>query len=176
MVPADTDVVVRAFRAGEWRTYRGLRLQSLADAPDAFGSTLAAEESEPDAFWVERLRDGVSSACQLPLVVEADGEPAGLAWCRYDDGAQRGLLFQMWVAPRARGRGAGRMLLDAFSTWARARGATELVLNVTCSNDAAVRLYTAFGFVPFGVREPLRPGSDEPVQPMRLPVDPDAHT
>jgi len=33
---------VREFLPDEWQTYRALRLRSLAESPDAFGSTLAA--------------------------------------------------------------------------------------------------------------------------------------
>lgn len=32
-------ISVRPIEAGEWRSYRDLRLQSLQDSPDAFAST-----------------------------------------------------------------------------------------------------------------------------------------
>ena len=75
---------IRAFFPHEWRTYKDLRLRALADSPDAFGSTLAAEQDRTDAEWSSRLASGAGSGLDLPLVAEVDGEPAGLAWGRID--------------------------------------------------------------------------------------------
>ena len=71
---------IRAFSANEWRVYRDLRLRALADSPDAFGSTLAAETGRLDAEWARRLASSVDSPLNLPLVAEVRGEPIGLAW------------------------------------------------------------------------------------------------
>lgn len=74
----------------------------------------------------------------------------------------------MWVAPEARGQGVAGALLDEAVRWASARSAVALQLGVTCTNDAALRLYQRAGFVDAGVREPLRPDSDLVEQRMRL--------
>ncbi len=42
-------LIVRTFAPHEWPTYKDLRLRALADSPDAFGSTLAAEQGRTDA-------------------------------------------------------------------------------------------------------------------------------
>jgi hypothetical protein len=75
---------IRAFCANEWRVYRDLRLRALADSPDAFGSTLAAETGHLDAEWARHLASSVDSPLNLPLVAEVRGEPIGLAWGRID--------------------------------------------------------------------------------------------
>jgi ribosomal protein S18 acetylase RimI-like enzyme len=60
----------------------------------------------------------------------------------------------MYVAPEVRGRGLGRMLLDAAITQARATpGIEQLMLAVNATNLPARNLYLALGFEPFG-REP----------------------
>jgi GNAT superfamily N-acetyltransferase len=160
---------VRALDADEWRVYRGLRLRALADAPDAFGSTLAEEEGRRDAEWSGRLASGADHRANLPLVAELRGEPIGLAWGRIER-ANPGVaaLYQMWVAPTHRRLGAGQMLLEAVIVWARARNAAYLTLGVTCGDSSARRLYERVGFRPLGEPLPLRPGSKLLGQPMRL--------
>jgi pimeloyl-ACP methyl ester carboxylesterase len=61
---------VRAFEPHEWRTYRELRLRALADAPDAFASTLAEEQRRSDAGWSEMLAASAASSSQISLVAE----------------------------------------------------------------------------------------------------------
>ena len=168
MSQMNSSIQIRAFGAHEWYTYRTLRLQSLAESPDAFGSTLALERSQPEAHWMQRLCAGVDSPHQLPLVAEIHGESIGLAWCVYEPPTCRALLFQMWVSPKWRGMGAGHALLSAFKVWAEERGANNLELSVSCGNAHANKLYVSFGFVPYGEPLRLRPGSRELMQPMRL--------
>jgi GNAT superfamily N-acetyltransferase len=161
--------VVRPLGAHEWPLYRALRLRALLDAPDAFGSTLAEEECRTDEDWAWRLNLGATLGRDRPLVAEADGAAAGLAWARLDAGdASLVNLFQMWVAPEARGRGVATALLEAATGWARARGARALQLGVVCGNDAARRLYEHAGFRSVGEPEAQRPGSSRMEQRMRL--------
>jgi len=167
-VMTDNLLVIRPFLREEWPLYRDLRLRALQDAPDAFGSTFAAERDRTDDEWAERLARGAGSPDELPLVAEFNGEPGGLAWVRLEESEPDvAHLYQMWVAPSCRRRGVGRALLDASTAWARAMGAHQLELDVTCSNDAAVRLYGGAGFELYGERRPLRAGATLDAQAMR---------
>jgi len=65
-------------------------------------------------------------------------------------------LYQVWVAPGHRGRGIGRMLIEAVIAWARESGLRVLLLDVTAGNSAAVELYRQLGFVDDGDTQPLR--------------------
>jgi len=161
--------VVRAFRPSEWRAYREIRLRALADSPDAFGSTLAVEESTPAERWESSLARAATSGVDLPLLAEVDRRAAGLAWAKVD--ASNALvvnLFQMWVAPEFRGKGIGSMLVRAAVGWARSRDADSVRLRVTCGDTPAARLYAREGFHVEGQREPLRPGSPLQSQAMSL--------
>lgn len=145
----------------DWAEFREVRLRSLLDAPEAFGSTYGEESSQTERGWREwaagRWRGGAAA-----VYVARRGERAvGTATiAEYD--AERGVawIYAMWVAPDARGAGVGRALIDAAEGWARGRGCDHLVLSVTETNDVARRFYEACGFAEGSDRTPLREGSD----------------
>lgn len=161
--------VIRCFASHEWNVYKVLRLSALADSPDAFGATFEQENDRSDTEWFNRLASGVASPFDLPLVAEISKQPIGLAWGRIENSdLDVANLYQMWVAPRWRGHGAGHKLLQAVIEWAKSTDARYLALAVTCGNSSAMRLYVRAGFERIGEPEPLRPGSELLAQPMRL--------
>jgi ribosomal protein S18 acetylase RimI-like enzyme len=163
---------IRRFTPREWPAYRALRLRSLADAPNAFGSSLALEESWAQELWMARLMAADVSGRDCPLVAESGGPDSamlGLLWAKCDtDDAGIVNLFQMWVAPEARGRGAASALVDEAVTWARAIGARLVRLGVVVDNQDAIRLYEHKGFRNGGEPAPIRPGSALLEQTMQL--------
>ena len=152
--------VIRRIRPEEWPAYRDIRLAALRDSPDSFGSTYEAEVARPDELWSSRVLAASTSGMDLALLAEEDGAACGLAWCKISS-SEPGLadVFQMWVAPGSRGRGAGRALLGEIAAWARGAGVRTLRLGVTVADSPAMRLYRSFGFRPEGPTEPLREGS-----------------
>lgn len=162
-------LAVRRLRADDWPVYRNLRLRALADSPDAFGSTWEVEHVRPDEHWAGRLSAAVTSPWQLPLVAEEGAALVGLVWGRVEDAQpETAHVFQMWVAPEARSRGCGTVLLQTVVDWARDLNARTVSLRVTCGDTAARRLYERAGFTPVGDPEPLRPGSTVLAQLMNL--------
>lgn len=161
-------VTVTRFLADQWPIYRALRLACLADAPDAFGATLAEQQDWPDMLWKMRLQAGVASADACPLLASCDGVPAGIAWAKLEDGDVH--IYQVWVAPACRGRGVAAALLDAGINWARTTPAGGVHLSVALSAAAATRLYLRAGFRPHGPPHVLRAGTDLLSQPMYLPL------
>lgn len=147
---------------GEWASFREIRLRSLLDSPEAFGSTYGEESARGERAWRDwaagRWRGGdaavfVSRDADRTIVGTATG-------AAYDAEPGVAHLYAMWVAPDARGAGVGRALLDAVAGWARDGGHERLVLSVTESNDVARRFYEVCGFAATGERRPLRDGSD----------------
>ena len=137
---------------------RALRIRALAEAPMAFGSTLAREQGFADDVWRERAV-GASVGCDgATFIAERDNEWVGLATglAREDDPEPAGpLLIGMFVDGTARRLGVGSALIEAVAAWARACGAARLALWVTSGNDPAVALYQQCGFRPTGVTRPL---------------------
>ena len=93
----------------------------------------------PEHFLVAELDDRVSGFLRLvqPLL-----QPSG-THVRQIQG--------LAVAPSARGRGIGRMLLEAAVAEAARQGAHKLTLRVLAGNAPARRLYEQAGFVVEGV-------------------------
>jgi GNAT superfamily N-acetyltransferase len=130
---------------GDEDRFREIRLRALADAPQAFASTLAREEAFTRDVWTARLTSDTS----VNLLAVEDGVPVAMASGRLDD-PDTAHLLGMWVAPAARGGGVAGRLIDAVTGWARDRGARRLVLWVTDVNRAARALYERRGFWPTG--------------------------
>lgn len=161
--------IIHVITADEWRAYRDLRLRALTESPDAFGSMLVWERDRADADWRRRLEGATDRRFQLPVLARLRDQPIGLAWgCIRETRPESANVYQMWVAPEARGHGVGRLLLDGVVDWARRAGAQLVELNVTCGDTPARRMYERAGFEAVGDPEPLRSGSQLMKQPMRL--------
>ena len=160
---------VRPITAYDWRSYKNLRLRALQESPDAFGSTYAHESTRDDPAWKERVATVTSvSSAQAFLGIHKE-VVHGLIWCKASDADHELVeIFQMWVAPEARGLGIGRALLETAVAWAENRGAVRVRLGVTIADSPAMQLYKTSGFEPVGPAEPLRPDSILMSQTMEL--------
>ena len=166
-------ITVRTIQPEEWQSYRTFRLQALADAPNAFATTLEQATTWSDQDWQRRFLSP-SAEREFPVVAEVGGQFIGMAWAQVDPTKRTAHLFQMWVAPAYRARGVARKLLAAAIAWAKSQGARDIVLGVTCGDSPARRLYESAGFRAIGSPEPLRPTSDLMVQNMALTLSPHA--
>jgi ribosomal protein S18 acetylase RimI-like enzyme len=57
-----------------------------------------------------------------------------------------GVLHDIIVDPEHRGRGVGRLLLDAALEFLRSRGVPRVVLSTAEQNEGAQRLFASMGF------------------------------
>lgn len=123
-------------------------------APRFFSSTEAGRR-EARRHNAKRLRAILVDRARALLVVEnSKGRLLGMVSVRVYDtpadptlvGMRRAHVEEIIVARTARRRGHGRALLDAAAAWAKARGATQLLLTVWSGNAAADRFYDALRF------------------------------
>lgn len=75
-----------------------------------------------------------------------DDQPVGMASGVPASNDSDAELISMWVAPTARGRGVGDILVQQVERWARNTGARILRLDVSDGNRAASDLYQRNGF------------------------------
>lgn len=144
---------------GQEERLRQIRLRSLLDAPDAFGSTYEEVQARPPESWTAQLRD-------LPTFIAVrDGEDIGIVrGCPDDTDPSRVWLISMWVAPTARGQGASTALVQTLIDWALQTNANELVLEVGSYNERARALYERMGFRETGKRRHMPPPRDHIVE------------
>jgi putative acetyltransferase len=127
--------------------------EALAEGMHAVASEgrwLATETSTPVEDLFERFRAAVEWEEQVLLVLEADGAVVGSIGL-HPTRADGVLSLGMWILAEWRGKGGGRMLIDAALA-ARPANAHKVELEVFPDNEAAVGLYRSIGFEQEGLR------------------------
>jgi ribosomal protein S18 acetylase RimI-like enzyme len=148
---------VHRARPGDEERLRAVRIASLADSPEAFGSTLAREQARTDEDWQRWFSPGVTYLC-----VDDSGSEVGLIAGVLDDDPEVAHLVVMWVSPASRGQGGGDALVAAVADWATEQR-RRLRLRVVENNTHAFRLYERHGFRPTG-SDTVRPDAVREVE------------
>lgn len=149
---------IRAVQAGDWAIVRDVCVEMLLDSPDAFGETLAEAQGRSSSEWslfVERCARGTEMSAFL-----AEDNDGACGFVRGDTTDPRTppgtvLVSQLWVAPRQRGAGLGRELMNAVTKWAEDRQAERISLGVAESNLGVQKFYERLGYADTGIRVPL---------------------
>ncbi|UUI67308.1 GNAT family N-acetyltransferase [Aeromicrobium duanguangcaii] len=127
-----------------WRRWRDVRSRALALDRAAFACSAHQLGPEaPESRWRERI----AAPGAILLAVDDDGQDIAMVGLSTAGAPE---LISMWVAPEARHRGIGRVLVDAVI--ARA-GSRPLSLRVMAENAGAIAFYAGCGFELAG-REP----------------------
>lgn len=113
---------------------------------DAFAGHWGRMDQGAAAFWQERRaeREVFPHDPSLWFVAKRDGEVAGFSFC--EQNGELGRVAEIGVVEASRGLGLGYALLTHSLEELRARGATQLVLDVDADNvTSALRLYLKAG-------------------------------
>ncbi len=137
-------VIRRLHGEADAALFRHLRLAALAEAPHAFGSTLARERDWPLDAFAARL------AGSVVLAVFVGEDALAVGGVRLGEDARSATLWGLHVVPQARRRGVARALLDALVA---AAPAGEVRLTVAAGNAPALALYEGAGFRRCGMAE-----------------------
>jgi GNAT superfamily N-acetyltransferase len=137
---------IRRLSFGDETALRAIRLEALADDPDAFGSTYEREVDRPTEDWQRWFTGGAVFTAE-----RARGELIGLAagW-RDFQGEPIVWVASMWVRPSHRGVGVADDLLRAVLEWAASENMVAVKLMVLGGNIRASKLYERHGFYPTG--------------------------
>ena len=137
MKPDAPDVVIR--RAAPEDVDEALDLYAEVAAE---GIYIAGEPPIDRPARRKRWLESYARSDSVTFVADVEGRIVGMASLEGDGVAELGML----VAKDWRGKGIGKLLMEALIEWARAVGAHKISLQVWPHNDAAVRLYERFGF------------------------------
>jgi GNAT superfamily N-acetyltransferase len=163
---------LRPVTADDWRLLREVRLRALADAPDAFGSTLADAQALPDEEWRRRAHGVEDGRALILLALTDDARPVGMGGVLAPTTGRTAWVWGMWTAPEVRGQGLGGAILDELVAWCRTDhghdGHDDVRLHVTEGNNGGRALYVRRGFAPTGTWEELRPGSPLRIEELSL--------
>lgn len=167
-----TKFEIKDILESDWREYMSVRLESLLDSPDSFGSTYERESSFSSEQWKSRLQIAPSIHDALAVAAVANQKYIGLlSSVVHSPDASSAHLYQMWVSPKYRGIGVGTALVERVRIWAVDRNIEKLLLSVTTTNLDAMSLYESIGFSPVGIVEPLRKGSVLQSQTLQLKLN-----
>jgi len=125
-----------------------------------------------DPWPLDGFREVFSMPGTVALVSTERDEPIAYFLAREILGTAE--VLNLAVVPEHRGRGLGGVLLDAGLAAVRARGGSEVFLEVRASNTVAQALYTGRGFRLEGRRRGYYRRPDEDALVLRLLLAPQA--
>lgn len=152
MPTPDSSLRIRALTPSDAPALVALRKIALADTPLAF----AASAEDDRAGDVDFVRTSLADVDNSAIYGAFDGDDlvamAGIVRERMRKLRHKTLVWGMYVATRARGRGAGAQVLDAVIEHARSwPGVTAVQLAASETATAAQRLYESKGFRRWGI-------------------------
>jgi ribosomal protein S18 acetylase RimI-like enzyme len=154
---SDSRATIRPVGEADVHVVRGLYIAMLTDTPYAFGETIGEVESRTDMDWKPLATQLAKGDRAVAFIAEDAEGPCGFVRAdtidpRIPSGTV--LVGNLWTAPRQRGQGLGRALMDSVEHWATEHQAQRLALGVTDENHAALRFYSNLGYRDTGRRAP----------------------
>jgi ribosomal protein S18 acetylase RimI-like enzyme len=147
---------IRRVRLEDVEAWRDVRLRALEDAPEAFGSTYEETVQRPPKHWDERASAAAAGDdAAMFLADDGTGHLVGLAGgLNAPEMPDARCLIGMWVDPAFRGTRLATRLVDRVLDWSTGAGVRSVYLDVTATNEPAIRFYRRLGFVPTGREQP----------------------
>src|SRR5665213_1143012 len=138
---SDTTLTIRRCVLDDWKELRTIRLEALADTPEAYGSTIEECSQWSDHQWMN------AASNRLFYLAERDGIVVGMVSGGFNDGRPgTRWLYGMYVTPSERGSGTAALLVQSIAEWAKSQGVGEIYLHVGSSVPRARAFYEKVGF------------------------------
>ena len=146
-------VEIRQLTPADAAAFQALRLRSLRESPEAFGSSYDEEVSRPLTAVAERLEAARTPTAKIVFGAFTNGSLVGVVGCAQESrlkSRHKAVIWGMYVAPESRSQGVGRALLDRAVLEARAwPNVGRIILSTVERATAARALYRSAGFKPY---------------------------
>jgi GNAT superfamily N-acetyltransferase len=145
----------RVLTVDDAAAFQALRLRALRESPESFGSTYEEEADRSLELVAKRLAGEPEAGFVIGAWLTESGPLVGIVGCYRElrvKWRHTGVVWGTFVAPEARGRGLGRLLMDTLLGEARRwPDVTQLTLTVVPEHATARALYLSRGFTSVGV-------------------------
>jgi len=142
---------IRMTQAPDWALLKQARLAALLDSPTAFAVKYGTALGYDDKTWQERATPSLGLTFWLAF---EDAKLIGMIGAGVNQN-QRFNLIGMWVDLAARGSGVAKELVNTVKTHAAQNLYDAIYLDVSPSNNRAVKFYYNQGFAFVDEWEPL---------------------
>lgn len=141
---------VRIIEEDEAAMFWTLRLRGLKEDPEAFGASYA----DSIDMTQEEIRKRMSKTADTFVLGAFNPKPCGMLGFFRRQGERvrhKGYIWGVYVAPEARGTGLARTLMNqAIALAKKMPDLEEVILTVSVTQDAALKLYDSLGFKEYG--------------------------
>ncbi|MES2023401.1 MAG: GNAT family N-acetyltransferase [Patescibacteria group bacterium] len=133
-----------------WEEYKKLRIFAVTVDTLAFWTTPEEDKKRTDEDWMKNLGD---NSPQPMFFIESNGELVGMIRVAINSGEKvkhNAFIYSFFVKPEMRGMGAGKALLEQAISFLKEHNVKNVYLNVTVTQENAIRLYKKWGFKVIG--------------------------
>jgi ribosomal protein S18 acetylase RimI-like enzyme len=148
------DVTIRPAVPDDAAMLRALRLEALAEHPQAFAADPAVTAAGSVETWVERIIEYASDNAGIICVASTEEGligMMGLVRGHWPKTRHSGTMWGVYVKAGWRGLQVAEALIGECIAWARAQGLVVVKLGVVTTNTAAIRCYARCGFAVYGI-------------------------
>lgn len=149
-----TVYIVRRLTPEDAAKFRDLRLYALKETPEAYGSTYEETVDQTVEDFSLRIKSNEVKGSFILGAFEQQENLVGVVGLQREIGiknSHKAYVWGMYVAPAARRRGVGKLLMSYLMAEARQiPGLERLLLTVVTEKKNALQLYSSFGFQVWG--------------------------
>jgi ribosomal protein S18 acetylase RimI-like enzyme len=148
------NVTIRTAVISDAAALRGLRIEALADRPEAFAADYVAAVADSPQVWADLVTKNASDNRGVICVASTEEGLVGMTGLgrgHWPKTRHSGVIWGVYVSPEWRGLKVAEGLLNECAAWAKAQGMLVLKLGVVTTNTPAIRFYARCGFTVYGI-------------------------